>query len=307
MSNGLITDARVKFYTQLMEKGVLSWSPLSQSSANKFGVSNVPSNADSSQRLSVRVAHSMLKKLEKLTGANAATGKSKLAGQTLGNVFEDLCAQYIENSFKTLSHLRPGTWSVRQVKSRSANAIGDFEQYQHLSELTRLAKENDELRSFLGEGYTVAPDVVVTRMPEPDEVINSQAIVVDEITSKAASLRASIYSGELPEILHASISCKFTMRSDRSQNTRTEALNLLRSRKGRAPHIISITAEPTPSRLASLALGTGDLDCVYHFALYELKETLEELELDDALDLLSTMISGKRLKDISDLPLDLSI
>jgi hypothetical protein len=62
-----------------------------------------------------------------------------------------------------------------------------------------------------------------------------------------------------------------------------------------------------PSRISSLALGTGDLDCVYHFALYELLESLEELEKDDALDLLRGMVSGKRLKDISDLPLDLSI
>jgi len=33
-------------------------------------------------------------------------------------------------------------------------------------------------------------------------------------------------------ILHASISCKWTIRSDRSQNTRTEALNLIRNRRG---------------------------------------------------------------------------
>lgn len=31
---------------------------------------------------------------------------------------------------------------------------------------------------------------------------------------------------------HASISAKFTMRSDRAQNSRTEALNLIRNRKG---------------------------------------------------------------------------
>lgn len=66
-------------------------------------------------------------------------------------------------------------------------------------------------------------------------------------------------------LLHASVSAKFTMRSDRAQNSRTEALNLIRNRKGHLPHIVVVTAEPMPNRLASLALGTGDIDCVYHF------------------------------------------
>ena len=43
-----------------------------------------------------------------------------------------------------------------------------------------------------------------------------------------------------------------------------------RNRKGNLPHIVVVTGEPMPARIASLALGTGDIDCVYHFALYEL-------------------------------------
>ena len=84
-------------------------------------------------------------------------------------------------------------------------------------------------------------------------------------------------------------------------------LNLVRNRKGRLPHVVVVTAEPTPSRLASIALGTGDIDCVYHFALYELQATVKALGMGDAVDLLDVMVKGKRLKDISDLPLDLAI
>ena len=62
-----------------------------------------------------------------------------------------------------------------------------------------------------------------------------------------------------------------------------------------------------PGRLASLALGTGDIDCVYHFALYELAEALKEYVSDDSFEILDILINGKRLKDISDLPLDLSV
>ena len=59
--------------------------------------------------------------------------------------------------------------------------------------------------------------------------------------------------------------------------------------------------------MASIALGTGDIDCVYHFALYELQQTLETLKMHDAADMLAIMVDGKRLKDISDLPLDLAV
>ncbi len=84
-------------------------------------------------------------------------------------------------------------------------------------------------------------------------------------------------------------------------------MNLIRNRKGHTPHIVAVTAEPLPTRLAALALGTGDLDCVYHFVLPELKQAIEEIKNEDQLDMLNVMIEGRRLRDISDLPFDLAI
>ena len=43
---------------------------------------------------------------------------------------------------------------------------------------------------------------------------------------------------------------------------------------------MAITAEPTPSRISSLAIGT-DIDAMYHIALYELEEAIEQLDGDD--------------------------
>ena len=108
-------------------------------------------------------------------------------------------------------------------------------------------------------------------------------------------------------ILHAVVSCKWTLRSDRAQNARSEALNLVRNRKGRLPHIVVVTGEPTPSRISSLALGTGDIDCVYHFALPEMIEAVAKSGNDEALNLLMSMVNGERLRDIADLPLDLAV
>jgi hypothetical protein len=81
----------------------------------------------------------------------------------------------------------------------------------------------------------------------------------------------------------------------------------MRNRKGHLPHVVVVTSEPLPSRLASIALGTGDIDMIYHFALPELIESVTELASPDSIEMMRIMLEGKRLRDISDLPLDLAI
>lgn len=302
----LISDQRKKFHLDLLNQGVLTLSPANKK-VQKFGEKYIASNADSGQKMSVQLSNFLINFIAKNVGFVIQTQTKKLKGQTLGHQFEAICASFISNSFKQLQHLRPGDWVVEQVSSRSSLVLGRYEQYSHLSRLSELSNQHEEIKNFLGDGYTVAPDIIVARAPEPDTVINANRLLVDTESAKHTKLRAANHSAEPTKLLHASISCKFTMRSDRAQNTRTEALNLLRTRKSRAPNIVSVTAEPMPSRISSLALGTGDIDCVYHAFLYELEQGLIDLEKEDALDLLRTMIDGKRLKDISDLPLDLAI
>lgn len=258
----------------------------------------VVSNADSSNRTSINIAKGIadLLKLE--------TEGERIAGQTSGNQFEGACADFVLQTFKKLGHLRPGSWDIHQVGGRNRLEIAKYEQYAHLVALDKAAKNDAELAAALGSDYTITPDIVVVRATEDDAAINAGRVLVDDSVTRLASLRKT--NNEFP-LLHASISCKWTIRSDRAQNARSEALNLVRNRKGRLPHVVVVTAEPTPSRLASIALGTGDIDCVYHFALYELQATVKALGLDDAADLLAVMVDGRRLKDISDLPLDLAV
>jgi hypothetical protein len=112
---------------------------------------------------------------------------------------------------------------------------------------------------------------------------------------------------EQPYILHVSVSCKWTLGSDRAQDARAEALNLIRDRKGQVPHVVVITAESLPTRLASIALGTGDVDCVYHIALLELRQVLEETGKEDQLDVFDQLVNGATLRDISNFSLDLAV
>jgi len=279
-------EARRSFHAALLEKALR---------ANEDGV---PSNADGANGVSVTIAKGILTRL----GAEA-TG-ARLAGQMSGNQFEAITCKFISQTFPHLGHLRPGDWMIQQITGRDRTAIARFEQYHHLIALDKAARKDAELAAALGNDYTITPDVVVIRGLESDEKINAPEIIVDNEVSRHASLRKS--NGGLP-VLHASISCKWTIRSDRVQNARSEALNLIRNRKGRLPHIAVVTGEPLPSRLSAIALGTGDIDCVYHFALPELFAAVKETGHEDSLESLNIMITGKRLKDISDLPLDLAV
>ncbi|MBD0364163.1 MAG: restriction endonuclease [Coleofasciculus sp. C3-bin4] len=264
----------------------------------RLNVRDIPNFADASSRTSSDISKRIVEKLK------GEVGIGQLPGQTSGKVFEDLVLEFISDSFKRLNHLRPGEWGITKVGIRDRLSIARFEQYAHLVVLDEASRSNPALAAALGSDYTITPDIVMFRIPETDDRINAISELVDDESVTYASLRSKNGSGLL---LHASISCKWTIRSDRSQNCRTEALNLIRNRKGKLPHIIVVTAEPLPSRIASIALGTGDIDRVYHFALYELMAAVREANLGDSSEMLRIMVDGKRLRDISDLPLDLAI
>lgn len=282
----LIAQERKRYHESLLREGVLT--------IDKNGV---PSNADKSSKLSIGIALGIANKL-------MAETQDKSVGQTSGAKFEQLNMEFLINTFPKLQNLRPGVWHITKLGNRNSIKTSSFAQYEHLEYLNRLTAYDKKLAASMGNDYMVAPDVVVYRDTVSDEQINVAQVVVDDTVCTMADLRAK--NGGLP-ILHASVSAKWTMRSDRAQNSRTEALNLIRNRKGNLPHIVVVTGEPMPARIASLALGTGDIDCVYHFALYELVEAVKEIGAEDAIEMLNVLIEGKRLKDISDLPMDLAI
>lgn len=278
---GLLGDQRKAFLSSLCEELITV-------------TNGVVSFADNSSPASCAISFAIATKV-----GEPKTVLKKMNGQRAGALFETACRAFVSESFSNLNHLRPGKFEVLP-----GAAISRFDQYAHLNDIETLAKASRELRTAIGSDYLIKPDITIIRHPTEDAAINALTELVDEQVAVYSPLRAA--NRPLPT-LHASISCKWTIRSDRAQNSRSEALNLIRNRKGRLPHIAVVTAEPTPNRLASLALGTGDIDCVYHFALPELRETLVEQRRDDSLELLDMMIDGKRLRDISDLPLDLVV
>ncbi|MFQ5612044.1 MAG: NgoMIV family type II restriction endonuclease [Anaerolineae bacterium] len=261
------------------------------------GETEYPNFADKGNKASRAIAHGIINRL------GCSPNYTKLSGQRAGGLFEAITKDFLEQAFVLMRHLRPGEWYYS-----TQSPISKFDQYEHLANLEKIVEQDNELASALGKDYIITPDIVIGRWPVSDEEINQETTVVsveDSLTT-FAPLRQVNY--EYPRlILHASISCKWTLRSDRGQNARTEALNLIRNRKGHLPHIVAVTAEPLPTRISSLALGTGDLDCVYHFALPELQKSISEIENEDQMDMLMILVEGRRLRDISDLPFDLAI
>ncbi|MBI4897604.1 MAG: restriction endonuclease [Actinobacteria bacterium] len=188
-------------------------------------------------------------------------------GQTAGKALEDAIQEHLIRSL-------PPTQSGRSVVVSRKTVISDFEQYRHLATVKKLidADETETLRSAIGGDYAIKPDVTV-----------------------------GLEDDQGSRFLHAAIPCKWTLRSDRAQNVRHEAVVLIRNRRGRLPHIAPVTAEPLPTRLASLARGTGEVDALYHVALAELEIGVRESGATAQIRVFEELVAHGRLKDLSEL------
>src|SRR6476469_258406 len=84
----------------------------------------IPSNADKGQKSSVLLARAIAERL------GVEVIQARLAGQMSGNQFEDVTAAFLANTFKTLEHLRPGTWEIVRITARggAVPTISAYEQ-----------------------------------------------------------------------------------------------------------------------------------------------------------------------------------
>ena len=197
------------------------------SGKNKLGWTLVPNFADVDNAESIRIAAGVLDALIVMRELNPEVP------QAPGGPLEQAVCDHLGEELARRHADRQ--WLVGR-----GTVITRFDQYAHLSELDALVRANPELRITVGMDYLIRPDVTV-------------------------GLGGVLTASGLPP-LHAAISCKWTIRSDRVQNIRHECLQMIRHRRGRQPHLVTVTAEPLPSRLASIARGTGEVDAVYHVA-----------------------------------------
>lgn len=198
-----------------------------------------------------------------------ATGEPRAvpAVEGSGSLFELGVRTYLEQEIRQLAPERE--WMV------DCQTIDHFQQYEHLDELDLLIKADTTglLAVSIGGDYIIRPDTTIS-LPGP----------------------------RTRRFLHAAVSCKWTLRSDRAQNVRHEANIMVRQRRGRLPHIAAVTMEPLPGRLASLARGTGDVDAVYHAAYDELLDAVRSEGTLYHQHVLEELIEQRRLLDLTTLP-----
>lgn len=186
---------------------------------------------------------------------------SELDPQQAGRMLESGVETFVREGLAQLAPDRPWIVSRRRV-------ISDFDQYMHLATLQALI-DQDGTRTLsveIGRDYLIRPDVTV-----------------------------GLERGWDHPLLHASISCKWTIRSDRVQNIRHEGIVLTRHRRGRQPHIVTVTVEPLPTRLAAIARGTGEVDAVYHLMFDELTAATAYAGTVEQQIVLDELVSQRRL------------
>jgi len=256
-----------------------------------------PNFADESSSASRKIAWGILCRLD---AVNASQPRSR---QIYGSRFEMITATFVEESLQQLQHARPGYWSyvtrLSSPHSDQSDHIEHSEQPVDSPNAFPLELESDD-------EYVLTPDIIVGRRPILGEESISDGMMVaegDQFT-RPTPPSATRYAYQH---LHASISCRWKIHRNPSHRSYILASNRVRNGIGRFPHISVVTAEPLPTRIAAIALGTGDVDCVYHFALHEMRSAIEEIDNEDQLDMLNIMIEGKRLRDVSDLPFDLAL
>lgn len=204
--------------------------------SNRLDWDQVPNNSDIDNRESLYLSAAMLESL------SARSRELPPPPPNPGLLLEEAVRVDLASELQTRDNSRH--WTARR-----GALVTDYSQYVHLLHLNQLVIDNPTLSVTIGQDYLIKPDVLIGLEDVP--TVNG-----------------------LP-LLHAAVSCKWTIRSDRVQNIRHENNQLVRHRRGRQPHLVAVTAEPLPSRLAAIARGTGEVDAVYHIAYDELHTAVQ--------------------------------
>ena len=227
----------------------------------------LPSNSDPASRISVEIGFALAEAL------GATADLPQLDGPAAGVEFERRTERFIENALSCVDEVTQADWRIE-----TGSSIVEFERYDHLNGVRRAAATNDELGGLLYGDYTLAPGVFVGRKLK---------------SNHPASLGSAVLSGV--------VACKWTIPRDIDQRP----INLLRCPELPAGRVAVVTAEPLPGRMASIAIGTGK-PCMYHVALEELQDILAQKRWYESQEMLEIMVDQGRLRDILDLPLNLT-
>lgn len=183
----------------------------------------------------------------------------------------------------------------RGLEVAPEGAVNTFQQYRHVGAFSDITAEpslafTKAWKRFAAEARKriVTPQSAVARLQRLIEDVESATAadvqlrqkVLDEIGAesllKLDVVEARTQPAHLPE-LEIGLSLKWSLRTDRAQDRRSQGAKLSALRRGRMPHFAAVTMEPRPYMLYLLGGGSGDVDCVYHLHLRALKAAIDEV------------------------------
>lgn len=227
----------------------------------------LPSNSDPTSRISVEIGLALAE------AAGATVDLPQLDGPGAGIEFERRTVRFMEASLTCVTEVTQADWRVE-----TGSSITEFARYDHLNGVRQAAAKDNQPAAVLYDDYSLAPGAFV-----------------------GCRLKTHQQAGSGSAVLSGVVACKWMIPRDFGQRV----IDLLRCPEVPRDRVAVVTAEPLPGRITSIAIGT-ERPCVYHIALKELQDVLARMRWYESREMLDIMVDQGRLRDMLELPLDLT-
>ncbi|WP_260475719.1 NgoMIV family type II restriction endonuclease [Streptomyces sp. WAC 06725] len=174
-------------------------------------------------------------------------------------------------SFEQFSHLN----ATRELRGDMAQEV--IRATNALRNITANFEIDQEAREQLNKHLLNVKEEIRTteeRRRELLDLLGEESLLKLDVTV-ARSVPNPLTGAHLQHLV-AGLSLKWSLRTDRAQDCRSQGAKMAALRRGRMPHFAAVTMEPRPAMLALLGRGSGDIDCVYHLHLPALADAIDE-------------------------------
>lgn len=272
----------------------------------KFRANGKPNTSDASDKLSVAVGEELFRVLGVST-ARSAGKDAPTGGEFARCVVADLTSRFPRES---------GTVVLPERK------LSEFDQYRHVGALrgfepgrsTEFVRAWSRLTRHARKGATGAALArIETLIGDVESVIDSEAKHLTSLLAQVGdesllgldlTVSRAVQKPRRPQ-LAVGLSLKWSLRTDRAQDCRSQGAKMSALRRGRMPHFGVVTMEPRPYMLNLLGGGSGDVDCVYHLDLPALTAAVETVYVGPkrkaGRDLFHRLVEQRRIRDYDEL------
>lgn len=267
-----------------------------------------PNTSDASDAFSVELGRALFEAM----GVSPAAQAQHATGTALSRAVADDLARRLSEAGSDLNVLPEQALSAfeqfRHVALLASVSAGPSRDEQKAwdallrfvrSRITHPRRSLDRLEALINE-YQAARRTATDRRRQLVEDVGEENLLKLDVTG----------SRQLPDRptpnLELGLSLKWSLRTDRAQDCRSQGAKMAALRRGRMPHFAAITMEPRPYMLNILGGGSGEVDCVYHLDLPSLSTAIEATCANHgsrrrAMDTFRRLVEQQRLRDYDEL------